>query len=242
MNIIRPGVVFSPGSGSTISTSLSRRPSSRTSSTSNEQNSQRNNLVKSPKPILNQQSILAAINSKLMAHTNNLIEEDYSHSDESESKNSDFSDEDNFDKEFEENSNSEINSNSNSSFSTDTGNLDSLVIEARVNRKILDLEISNKSLLAINTVLEAKVRKQGDEIETLKKSLQGVVNGEFIPLPKSDLDIEESEESIDDEDEQKFNRILASFDKMLNEGKGAIDFTSHKNSGRVLPSHTLDSI
>ncbi|KAJ1815715.1 hypothetical protein LPJ56_004484, partial [Coemansia sp. RSA 2599] len=44
--------------------------------------------------------------------------------------------------------------------------------EARVSRKIQDLEISNKSLLAVNTQLEARVKTQRDQINELKKQLQ----------------------------------------------------------------------
>ncbi|KAI0223819.1 hypothetical protein L0F63_002368, partial [Massospora cicadina] len=47
----------------------------------------------------------------------------------------------------------------------------SYAVEARVNRKILDLEISNKSLLAINQVLESKVHKQRIELDSLKRDM-----------------------------------------------------------------------
>ncbi|KAJ1723791.1 hypothetical protein LPJ53_001908 [Coemansia erecta] len=44
--------------------------------------------------------------------------------------------------------------------------------EARVDRKIQDLEISNKSLLAVNSQLEARVKAQREQINELKKQMQ----------------------------------------------------------------------
>lgn len=44
--------------------------------------------------------------------------------------------------------------------------------EARVSRKIQDLEISNKSLLSVNTQLESRVKEQRKQINELKKQLQ----------------------------------------------------------------------
>ncbi|KAJ2277010.1 hypothetical protein GGH14_003384 [Coemansia sp. RSA 370] len=44
--------------------------------------------------------------------------------------------------------------------------------EARVSRKIQDLEISNTSLMAVNTQLESRVKTQREQISELKKQLQ----------------------------------------------------------------------
>ncbi|KAI7867927.1 hypothetical protein BDF14DRAFT_612176 [Spinellus fusiger] len=44
--------------------------------------------------------------------------------------------------------------------------------EARVNRKIADLEISNQSLLAVNAMLEATVKRQALQVTQLKKQMQ----------------------------------------------------------------------
>ncbi|KAI9270581.1 hypothetical protein BDA99DRAFT_324123 [Phascolomyces articulosus] len=49
---------------------------------------------------------------------------------------------------------------------------DEEVNEARVNRKIADLEISNRSLLAVNSMLEATVRKQASEVAKMKSQIR----------------------------------------------------------------------
>ncbi|KAA1087557.1 hypothetical protein PGT21_033617 [Puccinia graminis f. sp. tritici] len=60
---------------------------------------------------------------------------------------------------------------------------------ARVNRKILDLEISNASLLAINGALERTKVKQQNEIRSLKRTINaassqaGQSNHHLLPLP-----------------------------------------------------------
>ncbi|KAA1066408.1 hypothetical protein PGT21_030054 [Puccinia graminis f. sp. tritici] len=60
---------------------------------------------------------------------------------------------------------------------------------ARVNRKILDLEISNASLLAINGALERTKVKQQNEIRSLKRTINlassqaGQSNHNLLPLP-----------------------------------------------------------
>uniref|UniRef100_V5E4H3 Uncharacterized protein n=2 Tax=Kalmanozyma brasiliensis (strain GHG001) TaxID=1365824 RepID=V5E4H3_KALBG len=51
--------------------------------------------------------------------------------------------------------------------------------EARVHRKLLDLEITNRSLLAINSALEVTKLKQAREIRELKKRLR---DGKGLPV------------------------------------------------------------
>ncbi|WVF66440.1 hypothetical protein IAT40_001180 [Kwoniella sp. CBS 6097] len=53
--------------------------------------------------------------------------------------------------------------------------------EARVNRKVADLEISNASLLAINKMLEATKAKQRTEIIKLRRMLRESLAGNSIP-------------------------------------------------------------
>ncbi|WVQ64701.1 uncharacterized protein L199_002868 [Kwoniella botswanensis] len=53
--------------------------------------------------------------------------------------------------------------------------------EAKVNRKIADLEISNASLLAINKTLEATKSKQRTEILKLRRMLRESINGNALP-------------------------------------------------------------
>ncbi|TFY61140.1 hypothetical protein EVJ58_g4688 [Rhodofomes roseus] len=84
--------------------------------------------------------------------------------------------------------------------------------EAKSNRKIADLEITNKSLLAINVTLEAEKHKQAKEIRELKRKLRE--SRLILPPPayravKSSLphddtaEEEEEEEGEDEEEEQK---------------------------------------
>ncbi|KAJ2314414.1 hypothetical protein IWW52_004291 [Coemansia sp. RSA 2704] len=62
--------------------------------------------------------------------------------------------------------------------------------EARVSRKIQDLEISNTSLMAVNTQLESRVKAQREQIAELKKQLQ--LKASYIP--EVSADIEEADE------------------------------------------------
>ncbi|KAJ1877514.1 hypothetical protein LPJ66_012087, partial [Kickxella alabastrina] len=59
--------------------------------------------------------------------------------------------------------------------------------EARVSRKIQDLEISNRSLLAVNSQLEARVKSQREEISDLKKQIQ--LKTTFAPDALPDTEI-----------------------------------------------------
>ncbi|WWC58008.1 uncharacterized protein I303_100543 [Kwoniella dejecticola CBS 10117] len=59
--------------------------------------------------------------------------------------------------------------------------------EAKVNRKIADLEISNKSLLAINKTLEATKSKQRTEILKLRRMLRESLAGNGLPTSFSSL-------------------------------------------------------
>ncbi|KAI7886080.1 hypothetical protein K492DRAFT_83625 [Lichtheimia hyalospora FSU 10163] len=64
---------------------------------------------------------------------------------------------------------------------------DPVINEARVNRKIADLEISNRSLLAVNELLEITVRRQASQVAKLKKQLahEGPIDIKPLPLPSS---------------------------------------------------------
>ncbi|KAK9469758.1 hypothetical protein V1512DRAFT_17157 [Lipomyces arxii] len=66
---------------------------------------------------------------------------------------------------------------------------------ARVNRKILDLEISNTSLLEINRTLERQMRSQSRELRALKRWIQrnNISGDEFNTADMSVSDTEDSE-------------------------------------------------
>ncbi|KAK9377678.1 uncharacterized protein V1513DRAFT_434932 [Lipomyces chichibuensis] len=73
---------------------------------------------------------------------------------------------------------------------------------ARTNRKILDLEISNTSLLAINRTLEREMRGQSRELRVLKRWIQRHNIG-GVEIDIGNLSVSETEDSgIDDESDE----------------------------------------
>ncbi|SJX63420.1 uncharacterized protein SRS1_11078 [Sporisorium reilianum f. sp. reilianum] len=69
--------------------------------------------------------------------------------------------------------------------------------EARVHRKLLDLEITNKSLLAINSALEVTKLKQAKEIRELKRRLR---DGRGLPTAAAPRDSAASTVFSDEDD------------------------------------------
>lgn len=69
--------------------------------------------------------------------------------------------------------------------------------EARVHRKLLDLEITNKSLLAINSALEVTKLKQAKEIRELKRRLR---DGRGLPTAAAPRDSAASAIFSDEDD------------------------------------------
>ncbi|KAL1915304.1 uncharacterized protein VTP21DRAFT_6762 [Calcarisporiella thermophila] len=114
--------------------------------------------------------------------------------------------------------------------------------EARNNRKMLDLEISNKSLMAINENLEALVRKQANEISRLKKRIARGDSYNSLDTPLSedtefDFDLTEDEQ---DED-FRFKRLCITIDTLIKECKSALALERKAGGGKVLsPFDTLD--
>ena len=78
--------------------------------------------------------------------------------------------------------------------------LDAEAQEAKKNRKILDLEITNRSLLAINSGLEVVKLKQANEIRELKKKVRDV-RGLGTRMGMQGGENSEDEE-VDDEDDE----------------------------------------
>ncbi|KAH7338679.1 hypothetical protein B0J17DRAFT_717113 [Rhizoctonia solani] len=109
--------------------------------------------------------------------------------------------------------------------------------EARSNRKIADLEISNKSLLAINATLEATKARQAKEIRDLRRKLR---ESRLILPPSKYLALEQqdptetkeiSEEEDEDSEEgdvtqtqadETYNRVRGLLDQLLKEGEEAL--------------------
>ncbi|CAD6587482.1 MAG: hypothetical protein TREMPRED_004766 [Tremellales sp. Tagirdzhanova-0007] len=112
--------------------------------------------------------------------------------------------------------------------------------EAKINRKIADLEISNASLLAINRSLEATKSKQRTEISKLRRALRDSLSGmplssttiAALPLntpltpfsPSLDTDGSEyfDEEIVDPELEVKWDRISDLVGVMRRRGEEAV--------------------
>ncbi|RUS15169.1 hypothetical protein BC937DRAFT_92805, partial [Endogone sp. FLAS-F59071] len=104
--------------------------------------------------------------------------------------------------------------------------------EARVNRTIADLELQNNSLIAVNAMHEATIRKQATEIAELKKRLSN--GGIRTDSPTSDLDDEAMELTEEEkEDDKFFKRICSVMDHLIDQAKAAVAYQP-TFTGRVL--------
>jgi hypothetical protein len=140
-----------------------------------------------------------------------------------------------------------------------TVELDAEQLEAKTNRKILDLEITNKSLLAINGGLEVVKLKQAREIRELKKRLRegrtlgdtlGIQDRESGEVSESDL---EDDESVSDEEaplntelEEAHQRCKGLIDAMVAQARHAI-LSKHEpeinsSGNRVLHPAEVDAM
>ncbi|CAO3662522.1 unnamed protein product [Umbelopsis ramanniana] len=117
--------------------------------------------------------------------------------------------------------------------------------EAKINRKIADLEISNTSLLAINATLEGKLRKQAKMIEDLKRQLSSNSSQDGLrtgtPTPDltrlDDSDEQEGEDPL--EGDEVFTRIRSLLENLLENAQQALEHKS-KATGRVLSYYDND--
>lgn len=109
---------------------------------------------------------------------------------------------------------------------------------AKSNRKIADLEITNRSLLAINATLEATKHRQAKEIHELRRKLREsrlILPPRAYRAVKSSLGPAEShddEEDVDDEDidssdveagDEIYKRIKVILDSLLKSGQAALE-------------------
>ncbi|KAF5388512.1 hypothetical protein D9757_004715 [Collybiopsis confluens] len=124
--------------------------------------------------------------------------------------------------------------------------------EAKVNRKIADLEITNRSLLAINSSLEATKHRQAKEIRDLRRKLResrlilpprtyrAVTSDDNNAKVQDDDDDDDDEEEEDNvEEDQTYMRIRLRLDEMIESAKIALatkpgDYTDVKGSAKVL--------
>ncbi|GAC95254.1 hypothetical protein PHSY_002829 [Pseudozyma hubeiensis SY62] len=130
--------------------------------------------------------------------------------------------------------------------------------EARIHRKLLDLEITNKSLLAINSALEVTKLKQAKEIRELKRRLR---DGRGLPgtgggaaresngsvgLSEEDFSESEDEDLIgvreDPELEAAHQRCKSLIDAMVERARNAIlaEYEEEKGSGRGKVLHPAE--
>ncbi|KAG0012736.1 hypothetical protein BGZ81_001400, partial [Podila clonocystis] len=115
---------------------------------------------------------------------------------------------------------------------------------ARTRRKIADLEISNASLLSINSSLEATNRKQAAEIQELKMRMQSAqFGGELVGFSTTDLALAQSVDAVElteaeRQDDLVFKRLCLSIDQMICEAKQALD-QSTKTGVKVLSSFDM---
>ncbi|KAH0838080.1 hypothetical protein J3R83DRAFT_6321 [Lanmaoa asiatica] len=109
--------------------------------------------------------------------------------------------------------------------------------EAKTNRKIADLEITNRSLLAINASLETTKNRQAKEIRDLRRKLR---ESRLILPPRTykvvrsaleeerDREDEDEDEDEDDSDveeglDETFQRVRGQIDSLIESGKRALE-------------------
>ncbi|TCD65433.1 hypothetical protein EIP91_002689 [Steccherinum ochraceum] len=116
--------------------------------------------------------------------------------------------------------------------------------QAKSNRKIEDLEITNRSLLAINSSLEATKHRQAKEIRDLRRKLREsrlilpprayreVKSSDPIPPDEDDEDEDDEEDSEGEEQaviagktDEAYRRVKGLLEKLLEEGQRALEAT-----------------
>ncbi|KAJ1995432.1 hypothetical protein GGI26_001154 [Coemansia sp. RSA 1358] len=110
--------------------------------------------------------------------------------------------------------------------------------EARVSRKMQDLEISNTSLMAVNTQLEARVKAQREQINELKKQLQLKA-----PLLSDSLaDGELSDEALRSalKEDKVFERLISNLEHLIQDAKDALEYRSTIAAGKVISATELN--
>ncbi|KAJ2342542.1 hypothetical protein GGH91_003486, partial [Coemansia sp. RSA 2671] len=134
-------------------------------------------------------------------------------------------------------------SRSNSAIAPTEGNMEAA--EARVSRKIQDLEISNKSLLAVNTQLESRVKAQREQIAELKKQLQSNIRFDPEALLESDISDEVSIDWLGIalrsalKEDKVFERLLSNLEQLIQDAKDALEYRSTIAAGKVISAAEL---
>ncbi|CAO3669599.1 unnamed protein product [Rhizopus stolonifer] len=120
------------------------------------------------------------------------------------------------------------------------------VNEARTNRKIEDLELSLKSLLVVNAMLEETVKKQAQQILQLKRQPNGSLSEQLDPLlaHAQQYTIKATDATDDDDEEdwkndELFQRLHRVTNDMIEQGEKCVKF-EHQILGRVLSDFPLE--
>ncbi|BFZ63059.1 hypothetical protein YB2330_004173 [Saitoella coloradoensis] len=109
--------------------------------------------------------------------------------------------------------------------------------DARTTRKILDLEISNTSLLAVNSTLERQTRKQAAELRELRRRM---ARGSLVPSTKINID----GDNDDDDDEYASASSHSEFDSDSEDGgaMGGEAFAAFVTQTQKLTSSLGDAV
>ncbi|KAI9570318.1 hypothetical protein HD554DRAFT_402857 [Boletus coccyginus] len=105
-----------------------------------------------------------------------------------------------------------------------------LRVEAKTNRKIADLEITNRSLLVINASLETTKNRQAKEIRDLRRKLR---ESRLILPPQTYKVVTSALDDVDDDDDddsdveegadETFQRVRGLIDSLIESGKRALE-------------------
>ncbi|KAF9245847.1 hypothetical protein BU15DRAFT_58796 [Melanogaster broomeanus] len=105
-----------------------------------------------------------------------------------------------------------------------------LRVEAKTNRKIADLEITNRSLLAINASLETTKNRQAKEIRDLRRKLREsrlILPPRTFKTVKSALDEDEDDDDSEDieegADDGLFLRVRGMIEGLVESGQRALE-------------------
>ncbi|KAG6882815.1 hypothetical protein C0993_009038 [Termitomyces sp. T159_Od127] len=126
-----------------------------------------------------------------------------------------------------------------------------LKASAKSNRKIADLEITNRSLLAINASLESTKHTQAREIRDLRRKLREsrlilpppafrAVN-DADPTDDSDSDDDDDEDEDDAAQDEVFVRIKTMLDNLLETGRAALQTQPRESAAKVLSADEVRS-
>ncbi|KAG2233712.1 hypothetical protein INT48_007689 [Thamnidium elegans] len=100
--------------------------------------------------------------------------------------------------------------------------------DARMNRKIADLEISNQSLLKINQMLETTVRQQAKQVASFKQKMMTIPNDDEQKRRETDLLLLQQQTLLENEDDwekdEQFNRLRRMTEFLIEEAQKALEY------------------